>query len=76
MKHLDTFLNLYGIFYCDWYLEYLKPIFNSKNKNDVEEAKNFSSFMLANILKILHPFIPFFTETLWKKKSNILDLYL
>ena len=56
-------------FYCDWYLEYLKPIFNSKNKNDIEEVKNFSSFMLANILKILHPFIPFFTETLWKKNN-------
>ena len=25
--------------------------------------------MLANILKMLHPFIPFFTETLWKKKK-------
>ena len=55
--------------YCDWYLEFLKPILNSKNKNDVNEAKNFSSFMLANILKMLHPFIPFFTESLWKKKK-------
>ena len=44
--------------YCDWYLEFLKPIFNSKNKNEIKEAKAFSSFMLANILKILHPFIP------------------
>jgi len=51
--------------YCDWYLEFLKPIFNSKNKAEIEEARSFSSFMMANILKILHPFIPFFTETLW-----------
>ena len=55
--------------YCDWYLEFLKPIFNSKNKFEIDEAKNFSSFMLANILKMLHPFIPFFTETLWKKNK-------
>ena len=55
--------------YCDWYLEFLKPIFNSQNKLEVEEAKNFSAFMLANILKMLHPFIPFFTETLWKKNN-------
>jgi len=55
--------------YCDWYLEFLKPIFNSKNKQEVEEAKQFSSFMLANILKILHPFIPFFSESLWDKKK-------
>ncbi len=57
--------------YCDWYLEFLKPIFNSKNKKEIEEAKNFSSFILANILKILHPFIPFFTETLWEKNKFI-----
>ena len=51
--------------YCDWYLEFLKSIFNSKNNSQIEEARLFSSFMLANILKILHPFIPFFTETVW-----------
>ena len=51
--------------YCDWYLEFLKPIFNSKNKDQIEEAKAFSSFIMANILQILHPFIPFLTESLW-----------
>jgi len=55
--------------YCDWYLEFLKPIFSSKNKQDIEEAKNFSSFMLSNILKMLHPFIPFFTESVWMKNK-------
>ncbi len=51
--------------YCDWYLEFLKPILNSNNKKEINEAKAFSSFIMANILKILHPFIPFFTETVW-----------
>ena len=55
--------------YCDWYLEFLKPIFNAKNKNDIKEAKVFSSFMMANILRILHPFIPFFTESLWSSND-------
>jgi len=55
--------------YCDWYLEFLKPIFNSKNKNLILEAKQFSSFMLLNILKLLHPFIPFFTEHVWQENS-------
>jgi valyl-tRNA synthetase len=53
--------------YCDWYLEFLKPIFNSKNKNSILEAKQFSSYMLLNILKLLHPFIPFFTEHVWRE---------
>jgi valyl-tRNA synthetase len=51
--------------YCDWYLEFLKPIFTSRKKSDLNEARLFSSFMMANILKLLHPFIPFFTETVW-----------
>jgi len=52
--------------YCDWYLEFLKPIFNSKNKKDKEEAMSFSSYMFMNMLKLLHPFIPFFTEHMWQ----------
>ena len=55
--------------YCDWYLEFLKPIFNSRNKSELNEARLFSSFMMANILKLLHPFIPFFTETVWAKND-------
>ena len=55
--------------YCDWYLEFLKSIFNSKNISDIKEVKLFASFMMANILKMLHPFIPFFTESLWDKNN-------
>ena len=55
--------------YCDWYLEFLKPIFNSKNKAQINESKLFASFMMANILRLLHPFIPFFTEAVWNKNN-------
>jgi len=55
--------------YCDWYLEFLKPIFNSKKKTELKESRLFASFMMANILKILHPFIPFFTESVWAKNN-------
>ena len=65
-KHIYQFVWHY---YCDWYLEFLKPILNSKNKAELNEARIFSSFMMSNILKLLHPFIPFFTETVWKKNN-------
>ncbi len=52
--------------FCDWYLEFLKPIFNSNNNSEIKEARNFSSFMMSNLLSILHPFIPFFTEYVWR----------
>ena len=51
--------------YCDWYIEFLKPIFDSNKKINLEECRNFSSFIQSNILIMLHPFIPFFTEKLW-----------
>ncbi len=60
--------------FCDWYIEFLKPIFNSNNKNSINEAKAFSTYILSNILKLLHPFIPFFTEFIWKE--NKLDKIL
>ena len=55
--------------YCDWYLEFLKPIFNSSKISELKEARFFASFMMANILKMLHPFIPFFTESVWTKNN-------
>ena len=60
--------------YCDWYLEFLKPVFNSKDKKAKEESSFFSSYILVGTLKLLHPFIPFFTEYLWK--DNKFDRYL
>ena len=58
--------------YCDWYIEFLKPIFDSKNKEYLEESRNMLSFIQSNILILLHPFIPFFTEKVWQdfKFSN------
>jgi valyl-tRNA synthetase len=58
--------------YCDWYIEFLKPIFDSKNKKNLEESRNMLSFVQSNILILLHPFTPFFTEKVWQdfKFSN------
>ena len=52
--------------YCDWYIEFLKPIFDSKDKKNIEESRNMSAFIQSNILILLHPFIPFFTERVWQ----------
>ena len=52
-------------FYCDWYIEFLKPIFDSKHKKNLEESRNVASYIQSSILILLHPFIPFFTEKVW-----------
>jgi len=81
-KHLEDFrfdeasrviYNFVWRSYCDWYLEFLKPIFNSSNKKAKQEALSFSSYMFMNVLKLLHPFIPFFTEHMWQK--NKFDIF-
>jgi len=61
--------------YCDWYIEFLKPIFDSKDKKNLEESRNMLSFVQSNILILLHPFIPFFTEKVWQdfKLANYFD---
>ena len=41
----------------------------AKNKTSIQEAKQFSSYILLNILKLLHPFIPFFTEHVWQENK-------
>jgi valyl-tRNA synthetase len=73
-KHLENFrfdeasriiYNFVWGSYCDWYLEFLKPVFNSTNKIAKKEAIIFSSYIFMNLLKLLHPFIPFFTEFMW-----------
>jgi len=55
--------------YCDWYLEFLKPIIQSNKISETRESRLFASFMMANILKLLHPFVPFFTESVWAKNN-------
>lgn len=46
--------------YCDWYLEISKGEY--KNPHVL-------IFVLRNILKLLHPFVPFVTEKLWEYSS-------
>ncbi len=55
--------------YCDWYIEFLKPIFDSKDKKNIEESRHVCSFVQSNIMILLHPFIPFFTEKVWQDFS-------
>jgi valyl-tRNA synthetase len=48
--------------FCAWYLEMIKPVY--LQPIDAETYKRTISFF-ENILRILHPFMPFITEELW-----------
>lgn len=50
---------------CDWYLELLKPVFLGDNEQDKQEAQACVSWVLDEVYKLLHPFMPYITEELW-----------
>lgn len=51
--------------YCDWYIEMVKPRLFSENEEDKDTAKYVLLSVLKDILKLLHPFMPFVTEEIW-----------
>ena len=48
--------------FCDWFLEFAKPAFASK---DAEEVKDVAGYVLGILLRLMHPVMPFVTENLW-----------
>ncbi|MBS0271348.1 MAG: valine--tRNA ligase [Proteobacteria bacterium] len=55
---------IWGTF-CDWYLEFCKPKFVGIESEKVETQKTVA-WILDKILRLLHPFMPFLTESLWE----------
>jgi valyl-tRNA synthetase len=55
---------VYDIF-CDWYVEMTKPIFQSGGDKAKAETRATTAWARDQILKLLHPFMPFITEELW-----------
>jgi valyl-tRNA synthetase len=51
--------------FCDWYLELLKPVFMGEDEAAKAESQAVAAFVLDEIYKLLHPFMPFMTEELW-----------
>ena len=56
--------------FCDWYLEFTKPILQSNDKKLVDETKNTIIWTLDNILIMLYPFMPFLSRELRSQIHN------
>ncbi|QQY80819.1 valine--tRNA ligase [Keratinibaculum paraultunense] len=52
--------------YCDWYIEIVKPRLYGDNVKSKETAQIVLLQVLENVLKLLHPFMPFITEEIWQ----------
>jgi valyl-tRNA synthetase len=51
--------------FCDWYLELIKPVLMGNDEPAKAETRAMVAWVLDQILKLLHPFMPFITEELW-----------
>ena len=58
--------------FCDWYLELTKPILNGAYSEEEKAATRYNLLsVLDSVLKALHPFMPYITEEIWQKLTEI-----
>ena len=56
--------------FCDWYLEFTKPILAGDDDAAKAETRAATAWVLDQILILLHPIMPFVTEELWEKLAG------
>lgn len=52
--------------FCDWYIELAKIRLQSDDESAKEQVKAVLVYVLTDILKLLHPFMPFITEEIYQ----------
>lgn len=62
--------------YCDWYLELSKCDLARSDITDAEKQSTYHTllFVLENILRLLHPMMPYITESIWQKIAPRLNI--
>jgi valyl-tRNA synthetase len=66
--------------FCDWYIEFTKPILTGQNLDEKKATQLVMAQMLNRIVRLLHPFCPFITEEIYSKlpiknEACIIDQY-
>ncbi|MBN1391834.1 MAG: class I tRNA ligase family protein, partial [Sedimentisphaerales bacterium] len=70
-QYSEPLTQLYRFFwndFCDWYLEWIKPRMSNEQQKPI--AQNVLAFVLDQILRLLHPFVPFITEGIFQKLNE------
>ena len=62
--------------FCDWYLELTKPVLNNDQASDAEKRGTRHTLInvLESLLRLLHPLMPFITETIWERVAPLSTL--
>ncbi|MQX36409.1 valine--tRNA ligase [Roseospira navarrensis] len=59
--------------FCDWFLEFAKPVFNGDDAAAAAETRATAAWVLDLILVTLHPVMPYVTEELWQSLAETRD---
>ena len=64
--------------FCDWYLELTKPVLFPKDQEQGDEAQQRGTRhtlvnVLEGLLRLMHPIMPFITETIWQRVQPLSD---
>ena len=54
---------------CDWYLEFVKP--RMRDDAAAPVARQVVAHCIDQVLRLMHPFVPFVTEALWNKLGEL-----
>ena len=52
--------------FCDWYIEFSKPILTGTDEAAKAETRAMTIWVIERVVHLLHPLMPYITETLWK----------
>jgi len=56
--------------FCDWYLEFTKPILQGEDPAARAETQAVTAWVLGRIVHLLHPIMPFITEEVWEQLAG------
>ena len=61
--------------FCDWYLELTKPVINNGTEDQLRGTRHTLVTVLEQLLRLMHPLMPYITETIWHRVKPLAGIH-